>query len=202
MFLDTKGPRAVTNDPIVLFREWLAEAEKSEPDNPTAVALATVGADGAPSVRMVLLKGIDERGFVFYTNLGSRKAAQIGENARVGLCFHWKSLARQVTVEGLVAPVGDAEADAYFASRDRGSRIGAWASKQSQPLEGRFELEKRVAKFAAKFHVGTVPRPEFWSGFRVVPERIEFWQDRKSRLHDRSLFTKLGDAWQTVKLFP
>jgi pyridoxamine 5'-phosphate oxidase len=202
LFLDTKGPRAVTNDPIVLFREWLAEAEKSEPDNPTAVALATVGADGAPSVRMVLLKGIDERGFVFYTNLGSRKAAQIGENARVGLCFHWKSLARQVTVEGLVAPVGDAEADAYFASRDRGSRIGAWASKQSQPLEGRFELEKRVAKFAAKFHVGTVPRPEFWSGFRVVPERIEFWQDRKSRLHDRSLFTKLGDAWQTVKLFP
>jgi len=198
----TKGLRTVTNEPIVLFREWLAEAEKSEPGDPNAVALATVGAGGTPSVRMVLLKGLDERGFVFYTNLGSRKAGQIKDNPRAALCFHWKSLARQVNVEGPVTPVDDAEADAYFASRDRASRIGAWASKQSQPMDGRFELEMRVAKFAAKFHVGPVPRPEFWSGFRIAPERIEFWQDRKSRLHDRLVFTKIGDDWQTQKLFP
>ena len=193
---------SLADDPFAQFTLWMNQAIEAQIQDPTAMSVATVSPEGKPWQRMVLLRGFDEQGFVFYTNLGSRKAAQIGENARVGLCFHWKSLARQVTVEGLVAPVGDAEADAYFASRDRGSRIGAWASKQSQPLEGRFELEKRVAKFAAKFHVGTVPRPEFWSGFRVVPERIEFWQDRKSRLHDRSLFTKLGDAWQTVKLFP
>ncbi len=152
------------------------------------MALATADAEGRPSVRMVLLKGIDERGFVFYTNLESRKGGQLAANPCVGLAFHWKSLRRQVNVEGPVVPVDPAEADAYFASRDRGSQIGAWASRQSQPLAGRFDLESRVAQFAAKFHVGAVPRPEFWSGFRVVPERIEFWEDRPFRLHKSPLF--------------
>lgn len=193
---------AVSQDPFELFKTWLAEAEKSEPDNPNAMALATVGADGAPSVRMVLLKGFDSRGFVFYTNLGSRKAAQLTACPRAGLCFHWKSLARQVNVEGPVSPVDDAEADAYFGSRSRGSQIGAWASRQSQPLEGRFELEKRVARYTAKFNIGKVPRPDFWSGFRIDPERIEFWEERPFRLHDRLLFTRAGDEWRTEKLFP
>lgn len=192
----------VTNDPFSLFHQWLAEAEKTEPNDPNAMALATVGPDGQPSVRMVLLKGIDERGFVFYTNLGSRKARQVAANPKAGLCFHWKTLRRQVNVQGPVTPVDAAEADAYFASRDRMSRIGAWASKQSQPLEGRFELEARVAKFTAKFHVGTVPRPEFWSGFRIAPERIEFWEDKPFRLHDRLVFHRDGPTWRTETLFP
>ncbi|MBE0532748.1 MAG: pyridoxamine 5'-phosphate oxidase [Rhodospirillales bacterium] len=199
--LTEKNP-AVTNDPFGLFKQWLADAEKSEINDPTAMALATADAEGRPSVRMVLLKGVDERGFVFYTNLTSRKGRQLAANPRVGLCFHWKSLRRQVNVEGPVSPVDTAEADAYFASRDRGSQIGAWASKQSQPLEGRFDLESRVAKFAAKFHVGAVPRPEFWSGFRVVPERIEFWEDRPFRLHNRLVFQRTDGAWQTQNLFP
>ncbi|WP_316977343.1 pyridoxamine 5'-phosphate oxidase [Shumkonia mesophila] len=193
---------AVTNDPFGLFRQWLADAEKSEPNDPNAMALATADAEGRPSVRMVLLKGVDERGFVFYTNLTSRKGQQLAANPRVGLCFHWKTLRKQVNVEGPVSPVDAAEADAYFASRDRGSQIGAWASKQSQPLDGRFALEGRVAQFAAKFHVGTVPRPEFWSGFRVVPERIEFWEDRPFRLHNRLVFQRTDGAWQTQNLFP
>ena len=192
----------MTNEPISLFRQWLAEAEKSEPNDPNAMALATAGPDGRPSVRMVLLKGLDERGFVFYTNLGSRKAGQIAANARAGLCFHWKSLRRQVNVEGPVTPVDAAEADAYFASRDRMSQIGAWASKQSQPLAGRFDLEARVAKFTARFNVGTVPRPEFWSGFRIAPERVEFWEDRPFRLHNRLVFSRDGTAWRTENLFP
>lgn len=194
--------RTVTNDPFGLFRQWLADAEKSEPNDPNAMALATADAEGRPSVRMVLLKGVDERGFVFYTNLTSRKGGQLAANPRVGLCFHWKTLRKQVNVEGPVSPVSTAEADAYFASRDRGSQIGAWASKQSQPLEGRFDLETRVAQFAAKFHVGKVPRPEFWSGFRVVPERIEFWEDRPFRLHNRLVFQRTDGAWQTQNLFP
>jgi len=161
------------------------------------MALATADAEGRPSVRMVLLKGIDERGFVFYTNLESRKGGQLAANPCVGLAFHWKSLRRQVNVEGPVVPVDPAEADAYFASRDRGSQIGAWASRQSQPLAGRFDLESRVAQFAAKFHVGAVPRPEFWSGFRVVPERIEFWEIGRSAAQS-PLFEREGDARKTA----
>ncbi len=189
-------------DPIALFQAWLAEAGKSESSDPNAMTLATADADGFPSARMVLLKGVDERGFVFYTNLGSRKAGQLQANPRAALCFHWKSLERQVNVEGAVQPVSEAEADAYFASRDRGSQIGAWASEQSRPMEGRFELEKRVAMYAAKFHVGSVPRPEFWSGFRLVPRRIEFWSAGRFRLHDRLEFQRSDNGWTTRKLFP
>ena len=189
-------------DPIALFHAWLAEAGKSEPNDPNAMTLATADADGVPSARMVLLKGLDERGFVFYTNLGSRKARQLQANPRAALCFHWKSLERQVNVEGAVQPVSEAEADAYFASRDRGSQIGAWASTQSRAMEGRFELEKRVAMYAAKFHVGSVPRPEFWSGFRLVPRRIEFWSAGRFRLHDRLEFLRSDTGWTTRKLFP
>ncbi len=194
--------RKVSEDPIALFKRWLAEAEKTEPNDPTAMALATVAEDGTPTVRMVLLKALDERGFVFYTNLESRKGRHLAATPKAGLCFHWKTLRRQVNVHGPVRPVDDAEADAYFATRDRGSQIGAWASKQSQPLAERFELEKRVAKFTAKFHIGKVPRPEFWSGFRVDPQRIEFWEDRPFRLHDRLVFNRAGNGWRTEKLYP
>ena len=192
----------MTEDPFALFRKWLAEAEKTEVNDPNAVSVATVGPDGVPSVRMVLLKAVDERGFVFYTNLGSRKGRQLAEHPVAAMCFHWKSLRKQVNLEGAITLVDPAEADAYYASRARGSQIGAWASKQSQPLATRFELEKRVAKFTAKFHVGKVPRPEFWSGFRLMPRRIEFWEDRPFRLHDRLVFERDGDAWRTEKLFP
>jgi pyridoxamine 5'-phosphate oxidase len=189
-------------DPLVLFREWLAEATQREPNDPTAMALATVGADGQPSARMVLLKGVDEQGFVFYTNLESQKAAELAANPRASLLFHWKSLRRQVRIEGTVTGVSDAEADAYFASRPRGAQIGAWASRQSRPLESRFALEKRVAEYTAKFGLGSVPRPAFWSGYRVTPERIEFWQDRPFRLHDRLLYTRVREGWRTDKLYP
>ncbi|OAN46780.1 pyridoxamine 5'-phosphate oxidase [Paramagnetospirillum marisnigri] len=193
---------AATDDPLSLFHAWMGEAEAAEPNDPNAMSLATVGADGRPSVRMVLLKGADESGFVFYTNLESRKGGELAANRFAALCFHWKSLRRQIRVEGLTEPVTEAEADAYFASRARTSQIGAWASVQSRPLLGRFELEMRVAEFTAKFGLGKVPRPPHWSGFRLVPDRIEFWQDRPFRLHDRFVYTRKDGEWALQHLYP
>ena len=190
-------------EPIELFRTWLADASKSEPNDPNAMSLATVDAEGMPSLRMVLLKSFDEHGFVFYTNLGSRKGHELAANPKAALCFHWKSLLRQVRVQGHVEPVSAAEADAYFASRERDKRIGAWASRQSEAMEGRWELEKRVAAYALKFGLGTIPRPEFWSGYRVVPERIEFWKAHPFRLHERIVCTaKAEGGWDKTTLFP
>lgn len=189
-------------DPIRRFLDWFEEAKRREPDLPNAMALATASAGGAPSVRMVLLKDVDRRGFVFYTNLESRKAGELDAAGHAALLFHWKSLRRQVRVEGRAERVGDAEADAYFATRDRGAQIGAWASEQSRVMEGRHDLEKRVAKFAARFGLGTVPRPPFWSGYRVVPERIEFWSEGRFRLHEREVFIRSGDTWRTERLYP
>lgn len=189
-------------DPIALFSDWLAAASAQEPNDPNAVALATSDADGQPNVRMVLLKGVDDGGFVFYTNLESQKGRELAANARAAMCFHWKSLRRQVRVQGLIEPVTGAEADAYFATRHRESQIGAWASKQSRPLESRFALEKAVAVYAAKFGLGAVPRPEHWSGFRLQPARIEFWQERPFRLHDRLVYLRESNGWTTLKLYP
>jgi pyridoxamine 5'-phosphate oxidase len=189
-------------DPTSRFLEWFEEAKRREPELPEAMALATADPGGAPSVRMVLLKDVDRRGFVFYTNLDSRKGRELTANGKAALLFHWKSLHRQVRVEGPAEPVADAEADAYFASRDRGAQIGAWASEQSRVLTGRLDLEKRVAKFAAQFGLGKVPRPPFWSGYRIVPERIEFWSEGSFRLHDREVYTRSGDGWRTERLYP
>ena len=191
-------------NPFALFAEWMSEAEASEPNDPNGMALATADAMGRPSVRMVLLKGFDADGFVFYTNLNSRKGMQLAANANAALLFHWKSLRRQIRIEGPVGPVTEAEADAYFASRARQSQIGAWASEQSRPCGGRFELEKRVATYAAKFNIGKVPRPPHWSGFRVRPRYIEFWRNGAFRLHDRHAFcrTEEGEAWTMERLFP
>ena len=190
-------------DPNALFEEWLAEAVLSEPNDPTAMALATAGPDGRPSCRMVLLKGHDERGFVFYTNLDSRKGGELDSNPRAALLFHWKSLRRQVRVEGSVEPVSGEEADVYFASRSRDSQLGAWASDQSRPLESRALFESRYEAMKARFEGGEVPRPPRWSGWRVVPERIEFWTDRDHRLHERRLFVReAGGGWSEGLLYP
>ena len=190
------------SEPYELFQRWYAEAEAKELNDPNAMALATVDADGQPSVRMVLLKDADPRGFVFYTNYESRKGRQLLETRKAAIVMHWKSLGRQVRAEGAVESVSDEEADAYFASRPKASQIGAWASQQSRPLESRFELEKRIASFTAKYAIGAVPRPPYWSGFRLIPHYIEFWENRPFRLHDRLVYHRDGDGWRTEKLYP
>jgi pyridoxamine 5'-phosphate oxidase len=193
----------MADDPHALFEEWLAEARLSEANDPTAMALATADARRQPSVRMVLMKGHDARGFVFYTNMDSRKGGDLQANPQAGLLFHWKSLRRQVRVEGPVEPVSAAEADAYFATRGRDSQLGAWASDQSRPLHARATFEARFEAARARFEGGEVPRPPRWSGYRVVPERIEFWNDRAHRLHERRLFTKADDGgWREGLLYP
>lgn len=189
-------------DPMAQFQEWYAEAAKAEPTLPDAMTLATADAQGRPSARMVLLKGADEQGFVFYTNMESRKGLELGQNSHAALVFHWKSVKRQVRVSGAVEQVGDSEADDYFASRARGAQIGAWASDQSRLMKSAHELEKRVAKFTAKFGVSRIPRPEFWSGYRLVPDEMEFWEERLFRLHSRLHYRRAGDGWTTSKLFP
>ncbi|MBU4527728.1 MAG: pyridoxamine 5'-phosphate oxidase [Hoeflea sp.] len=198
----TTGDFTEAAEPYRLFAEWLKDATASEPNDPNALALATVDADGLPDVRMVLLKGFDERGFVFYTNFESAKGQEILGSMKAAMCFHWKSLRRQVRVRGPVEQVSDAEADEYYASRPRGSRIGAWASKQSRPLESRFALEKAVAEYTARHAIGEIPRPPHWSGFRIVPQSIEFWHDRPFRLHDRVVFTRNADDWDKTRLYP
>jgi pyridoxamine 5'-phosphate oxidase len=191
-------------DPFALFGDWMAEAEAHEPNDPNAMALASVDASGLPNVRMVLLKGIHDGGFVFYTNLESAKGHELDANPKAALCFHWKSLRRQIRIRGLISLVGDEDADAYFASRSKGSRIGAWASQQSRPLESRFALEKAVAKFTAKYGVGEVPRPPYWSGYSLNPNEIEFWHDRAFRLHERVVFRRgsENESWSKTKLYP
>ena len=191
-----------TVNPESLFAEWLKQAEASEPNDPNAMALATVDGDGLPNLRMVLLKGFDAQGFVFFTNFESAKGRELLAHPKAALLFHWKSLRRQVRVRGPVSRVSDADADAYFMTRARGSRIGAWASQQSRPLESRFALEKAVARYTAKFAIGEIPRPEYWSGLRLKPVEIEFWQDGAFRLHDRIVFRRKGEGWEKARLYP
>ena len=192
------------DNPLTAFAAWLSEAEKTEPNDPNAMSVATVDTQGMPNVRVVLLKGVSDEGFVFYTNLESAKGQELGMTAKAALCFHWKSLHRQVRVRGDVEQVSDAEADAYYASRARGSQIGAWASQQSTPLSDRETLEARVAEFEEKFANQDVPRPSHWSGWLIKPQEIEFWQDGDFRLHDRIVYRRPDDVsdWQTVRLFP
>ncbi|MDK4738781.1 pyridoxamine 5'-phosphate oxidase [Rhizobium sp. CNPSo 3464] len=200
----TSGDFTEQNEPFALFASWLRDAEANEPNDPNAVALATVDKDGLPNVRMVLLKGFDSQGFVFYTNFESQKGQEILSQKKAAMCFHWKSLRRQVRLRGLVEVVSDNEADEYFKTRARGSRIGAWASKQSRPLEGRFALEKAVAEYTARYAIGDIPRPAYWSGFRIRPLSIEFWHDRQFRLHDRVEFRRdvPEGAWEKVRMYP
>jgi pyridoxamine 5'-phosphate oxidase len=192
----------MADDPFALFDSWFAEARASEPNDPEAMALATADAEGRPSLRMVLLKGHDARGFVFYTNLDSRKGGELAANPQASLLFHWKTLRRQVRVEGPVSAVSETEADAYFASRSRDSRLGAWASDQSRPLPDRATFEARVEAMRERFGDGDVPRPPRWSGFRVTPRRLEFWSDRAARLHERRLFERKGEDWGEGLLYP
>jgi pyridoxamine 5'-phosphate oxidase len=200
----TSGNFTEADEPIRLFAAWLEEATRSEPADPTAMALATVDADRLPNVRMVLLKGFDERGFVFYTNTLSAKGRELAAEPKAAAVFHWKSIRRQVRVRGPVEAVSEQEADAYFATRPKGSQIGAWASRQSRPLEDRFALEKAVALYTAKYAIGAVPRPPDWSGYRIIPLIMEFWHDRPFRLHERVEFAR--DAaqapWVKTRLYP
>jgi len=200
----TSGDFTAADEPLRLFATWLTDATASEPRDPTAMTLASVDAGGLPNARMVLLKGVDERGFVFYTNIDSQKGRELDVHPQACLVFHWKSLNRQVRVRGAVERVTDAEADTYFATRPKQAQIGAWASKQSQPLESRLAFEKAVAVYATKYAIGTVPRPPNWSGYRVIPLKIEFWHDRPFRLHDRIEFVRagIGAPWNKTRLYP
>jgi pyridoxamine 5'-phosphate oxidase len=200
----TSGDFTAADEPFRLFAAWLHDATAAEPRDPTAMTLATVDASGMPNARMVLLKGFDEHGFVFYTNKGSQKGRELDAQAKAALVFHWKSSNRQVRVRGTVEHVSGAEADAYFATRAKQAQIGAWASQQSRPLESRLAFEKAIARYAAKYAIGSVPRPEYWSGYRIVPLQIEFWQERPFRLHDRIAFAReaADDVWSKTRLYP
>ncbi|MBW7973854.1 pyridoxamine 5'-phosphate oxidase [Bradyrhizobium sp. BR 10289] len=200
----TSGDFTAADEPFALFEAWLNEAIKSEPNDPNAMALATVDPEGMPDVRMVLMKGFDTEGFVFYSHIASQKGRELAANPKAALLFHWKSLRRQVRIRGNVTPVTDAEADAYFATRPKQAQIGAWASKQSEALESRFAFEQAIAKVAARHVIGEVPRPPGWSGWRIAPVRIEFWHDRPFRLHDRIEFRRdaAGQPWSKTRMYP